>query len=43
MSYDDVIRIATASRGADNYGYRAEFIQLVRAAKTAAAMARLEP
>jgi Ca-activated chloride channel family protein len=43
MGYDDVIRIASAARGADNYGYRTEFIQLVRAAKTAASMARLDP
>ncbi|CAN5509180.1 VWA domain-containing protein [soil metagenome] len=42
MSYDDVLRIAAASRGADEFGYRSEFIQLVRAAKSAGAMASLE-
>jgi len=42
MSYDDVLRIATAARGQDSFGYRTEFVQLVRAAKTAASMARLE-
>lgn len=38
FSYDDVVRIASAARGDDPYGYRAEFLQLVRAAKTASAM-----
>ncbi|MBC9032196.1 VWA domain-containing protein [Sphingomonas sp. JC676] len=42
LSYDDVLRITTGARGEDEFGYRAEFIQLVRAAKTAASMARLE-
>ena len=42
MSYDDVLNIATAARGGDSFGYRAEFIQMVRAAKTAGALARLE-
>jgi Ca-activated chloride channel family protein len=42
MSYDDVLRIVTAARGQDSFGYRTEFVQLVRAAKTAASMARLE-
>ncbi|WBX85123.1 vWA domain-containing protein [Sphingosinicella microcystinivorans] len=42
MTYDDVIRIASASRGNDAFGYRTEFVQLVRAAKTASSMARLE-
>jgi Ca-activated chloride channel family protein len=36
--YDDVIELALKTRGQDPYGYRTEFIQLVRAAKTAAAM-----
>ena len=39
MSYDDVLRIATAARGEDGFGYRSEFIQLVRAARTANAIA----
>ncbi|WP_313808618.1 VWA domain-containing protein [Sphingobium sp.] len=38
FGYDDVLRIALAARGVDPFGYRGEFIQLVRAAKTAAAM-----
>jgi len=42
MSYDDVLRIVTAARGQDSFGYRTEFIQLVRAAKTAASVARLD-
>jgi len=36
--YDDVIALATANRGPDPYGYRAEFINLVRLAKSARAM-----
>jgi len=42
MTYDGVLRITSAAKGADNFGYRTEFIQMVRAAKTAASMARLE-
>lgn len=41
MSYDDVLRIALAARGDDGFGYRSEFVQLVRQAKTAASLARL--
>jgi len=41
MTYDDVLRIVTAARGEDEFGYRSEFIQLVRAARTASDMARL--
>jgi Ca-activated chloride channel family protein len=37
-SYDDVIALAQQTRGADAYGYRTEFIQLVRKAKSASAM-----
>jgi Ca-activated chloride channel family protein len=37
-SYDDVIELAQKTKGQDRYGYRTEFIQLVRKAKTAAAM-----
>ena len=36
--YDDVIAAAQAARGEDRFGYRAEFINLVRLAKSAAAM-----
>jgi len=39
-SYDDVIELALKSRGDDAYGYRTEFVQLARKAKTAAAMQR---
>lgn len=39
FGYDDVLRIAAASRGEDPFGYRAEFLQLVRAAQTARTMA----
>ena len=38
FGYDDVLQIAQAARGNDPYGYRTEFIQLVRAAKTASAL-----
>lgn len=41
-TYDDVLRIVSAARGPDEFGYRSEFVQLVRAAKTASAMARLD-
>ncbi len=41
MTYDDVLRIVSAARGDDEFGYRAEFVQLVRAARTASAIARL--
>jgi Ca-activated chloride channel family protein len=36
--YDDVIEMAQKARGEDPFGYRTEFIQLVRKAKTADAM-----
>jgi Ca-activated chloride channel family protein len=42
MSYDDVLRIATGARGKDEFGYRNEFVQLVRAAKSARTLAQLE-
>jgi Ca-activated chloride channel family protein len=35
MSYDDVLRVVSGARGQDDFGYRAEFIQLVRAARVA--------
>lgn len=38
FTFDDVLRVATAARGDDPFGYRSEFLQLVRAAKTASAM-----
>lgn len=36
-TYDDVIKLAQANKGKDEYGYRAEFVQLVRKAKVAKA------
>jgi Ca-activated chloride channel family protein len=42
FSYDDVLRIALAARGRDEFGYRNEFVQLVRAAKSARTLAQLE-
>jgi Ca-activated chloride channel homolog len=41
LSYDDVLRIANASKGRDEFGYRSEFVQLVRAAKNARTLAKL--
>ena len=35
FSYDDVLRMANGAKGNDEFGYRGEFIQLVRAARTA--------
>jgi Ca-activated chloride channel family protein len=40
-SYDDVIALANAHKGADPFGYRAEFVNLVRLAKSTAAIQRL--
>jgi Ca-activated chloride channel family protein len=37
-SYDDIIELAQSGKGADPFGYRAEFINLVRLAKSADAM-----
>ena len=38
FSYDDVIALAQSARGKDEFGYRAEFINLVRLAKSAPAL-----
>ncbi|OIN87959.1 MAG: hypothetical protein AUJ12_00015 [Alphaproteobacteria bacterium CG1_02_46_17] len=38
MTYDDVLNLANKSKGADPFGYRAEFITLVHKAKTAAGL-----
>src|SRR5207237_4780271 len=38
LTYDDVIEQALAARGEDPYGYRNEFVQLVRKAKSARGM-----
>ena len=42
MSYDDVLGIVSGARGGDEFGYRSEFVQLVRAAKSARSLAALE-
>lgn len=42
FAYDDVIALAQGARGEDRFGYRAEFINLVRLAKSAAAMEPLK-
>lgn len=36
--YDDVIRLAQSARGTDEFGWRAEFLQLARTAQSAAAL-----
>jgi Ca-activated chloride channel family protein len=36
--YGDVIRLAQSARGTDEFGWRAEFIQLARAAEAAPAL-----
>lgn len=41
--WDDVIRLAQSARGDDEFGWRAEFIQLARAAQSAAAINPLRP
>jgi len=38
LKFEDVIRQALAARGDDPYGYRSEFVQLVRKAQTARGM-----
>ena len=40
-TYDDVVKLAQGARGADEFGYRSEFVNLVRLAKSAAAMETL--
>ena len=41
FGYDDVIKVASAARGDDPFGYRAEFLQMARAAKTASGLQSL--
>lgn len=41
FSYDDVLSIAQAAKGEDKFGYRSEFLQLVRLAKSAKAIENL--
>ncbi|MEL7430170.1 MAG: YfbK domain-containing protein, partial [Pseudomonadota bacterium] len=38
FTHDDVIALAQSAKGADEFGYRAEFINLVRLAKSASAL-----
>jgi Ca-activated chloride channel family protein len=42
FTWDSVIELANGAKGKDAFGYRAEFIQLARLAKTAATQAALE-
>lgn len=42
FGYDEVIAIAQGAKGADEFNYRGEFIQLVRAAQTAPALPELQ-
>ncbi len=42
-TYDDVIALAQSAKGEDRFGYRAEFVNLVRLAKSAAALEPLKP
>ena len=37
-----IVQFVNGAKGDDEFGYRSEFIQMVRAARTASAMARLE-
>ena len=41
FGYDSLIDMANAAKGDDLFGYRAEFVQLVRIAETAAAQESL--
>ena len=41
FSYENVIALAQGAKGTDEFGYRAEFINLVRLAKTAQSMEQL--
>ncbi|MBY0355709.1 MAG: VWA domain-containing protein [Rickettsiales bacterium] len=41
-TYDDVVNLAESAKGTDKFGYRAEFINLVRLAKSAAGLKPLE-
>ena len=43
FDYDRAIAMAQNAKGADAFGYRSEFIQLLRLAKTAAGLKPLEP
>ena len=43
LDYDTVINMAQESKGADEFGYRSEFIQLIRLAQSAAALQKNQP
>ena len=43
FEFDDMIALAQGAKGADEFGYRAEFIELIRAAKAAPPLPPLEP
>lgn len=43
FTWDSVIALANGAKGDDTFGYRAEFIQLARAAKSAASQETLRP
>jgi Ca-activated chloride channel family protein len=43
FGYDEILKLAEGARGKDVFGYRAEFVELVRAAKSAPPMASLGP
>ena len=42
FNYDKVIDLAEKSKGEDKFGYRTEFVNLVRSAKNAPALAPLQ-
>jgi Ca-activated chloride channel family protein len=42
ITYDDVLKIVSGARGRDDFGYRMELVNLIRAAKSAGAMAQLD-
>lgn len=42
FGFDQVIEMAQAAKGEDAFGYRSEFVQLARAAKTASALSPLD-
>lgn len=43
FTYDDVVTLAQSAKGEDRFGYRAEFINLVRLAKSAATLETQKP
>ncbi|OYX50186.1 MAG: hypothetical protein B7Y90_04175 [Alphaproteobacteria bacterium 32-64-14] len=43
FSWDQVIELANGAKGKDEFGYRAEFVQLARLAKSAASQQALKP